>query len=44
MKKTLDVEACNLGMRKFFSLHDYSENMKIKVATFSLKGKENIWW
>jgi len=31
-------------MKKFFTLHSYSENMKAKVATFSLKGKANIWW
>ena len=33
-----------LGMRKLFRLHDYSENMKSRVATFSLKGKADIWW
>lgn len=31
-------------MRKIFKLHDYSKNMKARVATFSLKGKEDIWW
>ena len=31
-------------MRKFFRLHDYSENMKAKIDTFSLKGKADIWW
>lgn len=31
-------------MRKFFRLHDYSENMKARVATFSLKSKVDIWW
>ena len=31
-------------MKKLFILHDYSENMKAKVAIFSLKGKEDIWW
>jgi len=44
MKKSQDVEAWVLGMKKFFKLHDYSENMKARVATFSLKGKTNIWW
>jgi len=43
MKKSHDVEAWLLGMRKFFRLHDYSENMKAKIATFSLKGKADIW-
>lgn len=31
-------------MKNFFRLHDYSENMKARVATFNLKGKEEIWW
>ena len=44
MEKSQDAEAWLLGMKKFFMLHDYSENMKAKVATFSLKGKANIWW
>jgi len=44
MKKLQDAEAWLLGMRKFFRLHDYSENMEARVATFSLKGKLNIWW
>ena len=33
-----------LGMQKFFRLHDYSENIKGREATFSLKGKVDIWW
>ena len=33
-----------IEMNKFFRLHDYSKNMKAKIATFSLKGKTNIWW
>ena len=33
-----------LGMRKFFRLHDYSENMKARIATFSLRGRAAIWW
>lgn len=31
-------------MRKFFRLHDCLENMKEKIATFSLKNKADIWW
>jgi len=31
-------------MNKFLKLHDYLENMKANIATFSLKGKEYIWW
>lgn len=39
-----DVVAWLLGMKKFFRLHNYSENMKAKIDTFSIKGKANIWW
>ena len=44
MKKSEDAEAWLLGMRNFFKLHDYSENMKAMIATFNLKGKADIWW
>jgi len=43
MKKPHDADAWFLGMRKFFKFHDYSENMKARVATFSPKGKVHIW-
>jgi len=44
MKKSRDVEAWFLFMRKFFRFHDYSKNMKERKALFSLKGKVDIWW
>lgn len=44
MKKSQDTKAWLSGMRKFFMLHDYLENMKARITTFSLKGKANIWW
>jgi len=44
MKKSHDAEAWLLDMKKFFQLHDYLENRKEKIATFSLKGKVGIWW
>ena len=44
MKKYEDAKAWLLGMKKFFRIHNYYENMKAKVATYSLKGKAYIWW
>lgn len=44
MNKSQDAEVWFLGIRKFFRLHDYSDNMKTKIATFSLRGKADIWW
>jgi len=43
MKKSLDVQAWFLGMNKFSRFHDYSKNMKARIITFNLKGKEYIW-
>jgi len=44
MNKPWDVEAQLLRVRKLFRLHDYSKNMKARVATFSLKSKVDISW
>lgn len=44
LKKSEDAEAWLLGMKKFFELHDYTENMKVRIAIFSLNRKANIWW
>ena len=44
MNNLEDVEAWLLGMKKLFRLHNYSKNMKSKIANFSLKGREYIWW
>lgn len=43
MKKSEYAKAWLLGMNKFFRLHNYSESMKSKISTLSLKGKANIW-
>lgn len=44
MKKSEDAKAWLLGMKNFFRIHDYSENMEARISTFSLKVKANIWW
>lgn len=31
-------------MNKFFDLHEHTDNMKARIAIFSLKGKVDIWW
>jgi hypothetical protein len=35
-----------LGMRKYFQVHDYFQNMKVslKMAIFNLNGRASIWW
>jgi hypothetical protein len=38
------VEAWLLGLKKYFRVHDSSENLKARLATFNLNGKASIWW
>lgn len=33
-----------VGNQDFFRVHDYYENMKDKITTYSLKGKVDICW
>ena len=31
-------------MRKYFQVHNYSSEMKARLAIYNLNGKEEIWW
>jgi len=42
LKNPDDAEAWLLWMKKLFELHEYTENMKAKIAIFNLKGKEKF--
>jgi hypothetical protein len=44
IKKGEEAEAWLLGLKKYFKVHDFSENLKARVATFNLNGKASIWW
>jgi hypothetical protein len=44
IKKGEEAEAWLIGMKKYFRVHDFSENLKARVATFNLNGKASIWW
>jgi hypothetical protein len=44
IKKGEEVEAWLLGLKKYFRVHDYSENLKARIAIFNLNGKASIWW
>jgi hypothetical protein len=30
--------------KKYFQIYNYSNNMKVRMAIYNLKGKANIWW
>jgi hypothetical protein len=39
-----EVEAWFLDIKKYFQIYNYSNNMKVIMAIYNLKGKANIWW
>ena len=44
VKTGKEAEAWLLGIKKYFQVHDYSGNMKARVAIFNLNGRASIWW
>jgi hypothetical protein len=44
MKKGEEAEVWLLILKKYFRVHDYSENLKVQVTIFNLNGKASIWW
>jgi hypothetical protein len=44
IKKGEEAEAWLLGLKKYFRVHDFSKNLKARVATFNLNGKYSICW
>ena len=39
-----EAEAWLLDIKKYFQLHNYSSNMKVRMVVYNLKGKSSIWW
>jgi hypothetical protein len=39
-----EFEAWLLDIKKYFQIYNYSNNMKVRMAIYNLKGKANIWW
>jgi hypothetical protein len=44
IKKGKEVEVWLFILKKYFRVHDYSENLKASIAIFNLNGKASIWW
>jgi hypothetical protein len=42
--KDAATEAWLENMAMFFSLHDYTSNMKVCMTVFQLKGRALLWW
>jgi hypothetical protein len=43
IEKGEEAEAWLLSFKKYFKVHDYSENLKARIAIFNLNGKASIW-
>jgi hypothetical protein len=33
-----------LDIKKYFQIYNYSNNMKVRMAIYNLKGMASIWW
>ena len=44
IEKGEKVEAWLCGMKKCFQIHNYSDELKAKMAIYNLTRKEDIWW
>jgi hypothetical protein len=39
-----EAEAWLLDIKKYFQIYNYSNNMKVRMSIYNLKGKAIIWW
>ena len=43
-EKGEEAESCLSGMRKYFQIYNYSNQLKARIAIYNLSGKADIWW
>ena len=43
IEKGEEVEGWLSGMKKYFQIYNYSDELKDKMAIYNLTGKEDIW-
>ena len=39
-----EAESWLSGMKKYFQIYNYSNQIKARMTIYSLTGKEDIWW
>ena len=44
IEKGEEVEAWLSGVKKYFQVYNYSDELKAKMAIYNLTGKADIWW
>ena len=43
-EKEEEVESWLSGMKKYFQIYNYSNQLKDRMAIYNLSGKTDIWW
>ena len=43
-EKGEEVESWISGMKKYFQIYNYSNQLKARMAIYNLTGKADIWW
>ena len=43
-EKGEEAESWLSGMKKYFQIYNYSNQLKARMAIYNLSGKANIWW
>ena len=43
-KKGEEAEAWMSGMKKYFQIYNYSNQLKARMEIYNLTGKVDIWW
>ena len=43
-EKGEEVESWLSGMKKYFQIYNYSNQLKARMAIYNLTGKADIWW
>ena len=44
IEKGEEEESWLYGMKKYFQIYNYSNELKAKMAIFNMTGKKDIWW
>ena len=44
IEKGEEVESWLFGMKKYFQIYNYSDELKDKMTIYNLMGKVDIWW
>ena len=44
IEKGEEAESWLLGMKKYFKIYNYFDELKAKMTIYNMTRKENIWW